>query len=203
MNRRLKPFLLTITSVTIATVASSNVLASAETDSMFTAFDSDKNNQLSLQEFKNGGMDSEGDSWSEGLSTVCTTKSLKMVEPELIKTFELMDDNKDKKLSRDEFNKKGETVYNDYWNTSFKQADSDKNNMLSMKEYKKQASGYIERLKESYQDKNIPVECKADMEYWQGYYSEANKYVDESFQYLDHNNDKKLSFDEYVGKHFK
>lgn len=197
MNRQLKTYLLTI-----ATVTSCNVFASAQTDSMFTEFDSNKDNQLSLQEFKNGGLDSEGDSWSAGLSSVCTTKSLQMVEPELIKTFELMDENKDKKLSRDEFNKKGETVYNDYWKTSFKQADSDKNNMLSMKEYKDQASGYIKRLEDSYQDKNIPVECKADMEYWQGYYSEANKYVDESFQYLDDNKDKTLTFDEYLGKHF-
>lgn len=193
----------TLSIAIMASLVSANALASAETDSIFTFFDTDKNNQISLKEFKTGGMDSEGDAWNQGLSTVCTEKTLSMVEPELTETFKHLDDNKDKQVSREEFAKNANRIYDEYWQASFKEADKDNNKHLSRKEYEAQAGQYVKRLKESYQQDKVPVECKADVEYWQAYYTQIDSYVGESFVYLDNNKDNKLNFNEYIGEHLR
>jgi len=193
----------TLSIAIMASLVSANALASAETDNIFTFFDTDKNNQISLKEFKTGGMDSEGDAWSEGLSTVCTEKTLSLVEPELIETFKHLDDNKDKQVSREEFAKNANRIYDEYWQASFKEADKNNDKHLDRKEYEAQAGKYVKRLKESYQQDKVPVECKADVEYWEGYYTQIDNYVDESFGYLDANKDNKLDFNEYIGNHLR
>ncbi|WP_375753219.1 EF-hand domain-containing protein [Vibrio sp. HN007] len=180
-----------------------SALASPIADSMFDYFDTDKNNELTMEEFKNSGVDTEGEHWNQQLSKVCTEKTLKMVEPDLVKTFKALDQNNDKIVTRKEFTENGEKEYSAYWKASFEEADKNKDKFLSKEEYLAQANKYVNKLKESYADKNIPVECKADMEYWQGYYENINQYAEYSFDYLDDNEDNKLSFEEYIGQHLR
>lgn len=175
--------------------------AAPQSEMMFNVFDTDKNGEISMTEYRNGGMDAEGGNWSEGLSTVCTEHVLKSAEPQLIESFTLLDSDKDKKISRTEFLKNGENIYNQYWNTSFKEADGDNNGKLSRGEFKQQTSTYVETLKKSYANKAIPTECKADMEYWSTYYQQMNQYIDMAFGYLDQNSDGTLSYPEYKGTH--
>lgn len=184
-------------------VTSVSVSAAPNTNEMFKYFDLDKNNELTLKEFQNAGVDSEGSDWSKDLSSVCSEKVLKMVEPELITTFNLLDENNDKKVTPKEFHENSVKAYDDYWQVSFKKADTNNDKLLSNQEYIKQANQFVVKLKESYEDANVPVECKADVEYWQGYYQGLNNYADDSFDYLDDNKDKQLSYVEYIGNHLR
>lgn len=176
-------------------------VVAAPADTMFDYFDTDKNGELTMEEFKNSGVDTEGEHWNQELSKVCTEKTLEMVEPDLVKTFKALDKNNDNKVTRKEFIENGEKEYNSYWKASFKEADKNKDKSLSKEEYLTQANAYVEKLKQNYSDKNIPTECKADMEYWQGYYENINEYAEYSFDYLDESKDKKLSYEEYAGQH--
>ena len=175
--------------------------AADQSESMFTLFDINKNNQLTLQEFRDGGLDSEGVEWAKGLSTVCTENTLKQIEPVLVKQFKVLDKDNSGTISRAEFTKQGDRVYNEYWQASFKTADGDNNSKLSSGEYVKQYTDYIATLKEAYAGNKIPTECKADVEYWSEYYKGLNQYAAVSFQYLDANSDQTLDLPEYKGTH--
>lgn len=175
--------------------------ASPQSEAMFDLFDSDKNGEVTMAEYRNGGMDAEGGDWANGLSTVCTEHALKSVEPDLIKSFDLLDADNNKVISRSEFVQNGEKIYDEYWNASFKDADGDNNGNLSKAEFKKQATNYLETLNKSYAENKIPTECKADVEYWSSYYQGMSQYTDMAFGYLDQNSDNTLSYAEYKGTH--
>ncbi|AIW21939.1 EF-hand domain-containing protein [Vibrio coralliilyticus] len=180
-----------------------NLIAAPAVDEMFDYFDTDKNGSLNIQEFKNGGVDAEGEHWNQGLSKVCSEKTLQVAEPELVKTFKQLDKDGNSQVSKSEFTKQGTVIYNAYWQASFDKADTNSDKFLVKDEYLKQANAYVEKLKTQYADANIPVECKADMEYWQEYYQNLNQYAAYAFDYLDNNADKKLSYQEYIGEHLR
>jgi len=180
---------------------SHTAFSSPQSEAMFDLFDADKNGEVTMAEYRNGGMDAEGGDWANGLSTVCTEHTLKSVEPELMKSFALLDADKNKVISRNEFVQNGEKIYEEYWNASFKEADGDKNGNLSKAEFQKQATTYLDTLKKSYADNKIPTECKADVEYWNSYYEGMSQYTDMAFGYLDQNSDGNLSYPEYKGTH--
>lgn len=181
--------------------ASHMAFSSPQSEAMFDLFDADKNGEVTMAEYRNGGMDAEGGDWANSLSTVCTEHTLKSVEPELMTSFALLDADKNKVISRNEFVQNGEKIYEEYWNASFKEADGDKNGNLSKTEFQKQATTYLDTLKKSYADNKIPTECKADVEYWNSYYEGMSQYTDMAFGYLDQNSDGNLSYPEYKGTH--
>ncbi len=184
-----------------ATTLSETSLAGPQSAIMFDIFDTDKNQKLSMAEYRNGGMDAEGMNWAQGLSSVCTEHTLKTAEPELIESFRMLDSDKDKTISREEFITNGERVYEEYWSASFKQADSNKDKALSKSEYKSQAQSYVQQLRNAYTSDKIPTECRADVEYWSTYYEGLEKYIDQSFYYLDLNSNNSLTYAEYKGTH--
>lgn len=180
---------------------SGTATAAPLTDSMFNIFDADKNGELSMQEYRNGGLDGEGGEWSQGLSKVCTEHTLKAAEPELISSFKQIDDNNDNKITREEFQTNGQRIYNDYWKASFKQADRDNDQQLTLGEFERQTKNYLSKLEDEYAGGKIPTECKADMEYWNDYYKGMAQYIPVGFKYLDADGDKRLTFTEYKGTH--
>lgn len=194
-NSKLIPVIL------LASVIGESALANTLSDQMFQVFDKNKNGELTMQEFRNGGMDAEGMNWSEGLSEVCTEHTLKAAEKDLITTFKLLDANNDKKISKAEFSSNGDRVYDEYWKASFRQADTNGDNYLSNGEFRQQANSYIKKLETAYQMNKIPGECKADVEYWTEYYKGMEQYVDTAYQYLDQNSDNRMTYDEYLGSH--
>lgn len=94
-----KPLLL------ILPLLSTSISAAPLADSMFDLMDSDKNGDISMQEFNTAGIDSEGTEWSQGLSKVCTEKVLKIATPDLVETYKLLDKNGDDKITREELSK--------------------------------------------------------------------------------------------------
>jgi len=190
---------ISLAALAVSTLAVSS-LASADSANLFSFFDTDKNGELSFQEYRNGGVDAEGQDWSKGLSNVCSEYVLKEVEPELTKGFAQLDTDNNKVISKAEFVKNGDKVYDEYWQASFKDADKNNDKLLSKPEYKTQAQNHLTTLEKAYADKEIPNQCKADVEYWKTYYQGLEQYIDPSFSYLDGNGDNKLSYDEYIGK---
>ena len=190
---------ITLAALAISTLGASS-LVNADSARLFSFFDTDKNGELSFQEYRNGGVDAEGQDWSKGLSNVCSEYVLKQVEPDLTKGFAQLDTDSNKVISKAEFVRNGDKVYDEYWQASFKDADKNNDKLLSKPEYKTQAQNYLTTLEKAYADKAIPSQCQADVEYWKAYYQGLEQYIDPSFSYLDGNGDNKLSYDEYIGK---
>lgn len=183
----------TIFSLLISTTLNAPVLADEYTDAFFSALDTDKDAQLSLQELRGSGANNVGDA--------CSQQLLMAMDAEIVKLFEQLDGDQGRKISKAELIGSGNRFYEEYMKSQFTQADVNEDNQVSRAEYKHSVKAEVAKFNEAYSEEKLPDACRGDLEQWNSHYQGFQDYAVSFFGYLDKNGDGKLTYAEYKGDH--